>query len=860
MRNIQKLFSHNALPDNEYLVEHRSVSAEGMLMGHITRAECSGAVFMPIHTLLTWGVAAAGKFDYALDIVFEDLGERLLDIAFIGDIAVISTTEQTTYHIFKDGEYTLNRSLSEIPDIQIGITNHEEGEYIVSPMQSKDTWQEAISEYLKKINEKREQKRYPNGHIVIIAAYQMTDGTTIKHSMPYYFPVGRYGMHDNIGIDQFALPSDPTKIKYQVFDYYTSWIKYKIDQVIPGAWESVIRSVDIYAWYIPSVTVPETVEFAGKANEKILFPVKDLEKEFKSAIFHKIDTISVTSLTPGGDIHIDVENDVDLTNLENKEALKPDQLTMHELCFHKAMTYNSRVHAADILTHLHPGHKWHLPYMDWQNEKNERYIKTQAFLYFLGNPIPHTIELSDFSLITSGRQSQPMIRVTVNTTEGDIAVYRELPEDIYLVKPTGSTIYWMILPKIFTYPHPGAKKMELCIADPEGNSLVLYSAEMQQHEMYSFAYHIFPHQAHPVDGALEYVFSENGFSSFIPLAKEQWRPYRDKNRLQLSWLNNPFYWPAVNSYRIGEDKSNRIIDMAVQSTPTSEGQFGQFPLVVFAMNGVYVVDQGQDGIIYTTVRGISNIQANPGVLGIDGAVIFSSSFDMYLVEGRSVKPLGRNIIQNKVYNTENTNTPESPVTDDVHGLTFIQNMRFGYDQYYREIIIANPAYNHHYKLSPASGLFTRAGQGFNGFVVKDGQYEGYTIHGQQKKQVKIYSMADDQGETNVNVFFKTNTLNLGYEGYKKLNRVQYFCHAETPADVGYLNMFIFGGNIINEAPIPILQYSKVTDEEEVVHLIAGKTRVSVRYFVFMLSGKVNAEAVFHYLATDVTPILPGKLR
>jgi len=331
-------------------------------------------------------------------------------------------------------------------------------------------------------------------------------------------------------------------------------------------------------------------------------------------------------------------------------------------------------------------------------------------------------------------------------------------------------------------------------------------------------------------------------------------------------------WPAVNSYPIGEDRHNTLRDFAVQASPTSEGQFGEYPLVVFSDYGIYLVNQGQE-IVYGAVVKISKLKANPGVLGVDEAIVFSTKDGIFVLSGRQTRELNRYLVANTMYDTQPiTGIPAShlPHNDRApDGILFIQNPVFGWDDQHREIIIANRAYDYHYRWSPQFEMMSCAEGAYQGFVVKQGQYRGYRNKDRAVPGGEIFLCLDVEAmDTDlplssvdyVSVYYKTNPQHLGFMELKKLIQTQ--AYFDLPrADPAPLRFYIYGGNIIKGIhPFKKLQESVVPTDTHAVHIIAGRTPLSARYIVFMMFGPVDPASAFHHITTDIKPVLPGRLR
>ncbi len=393
------------------------------------------------------------------------------------------------------------------------------------------------------------------------------------------------------------------------------------------------------------------------------------------------------------------------------------------------------------------------------------------------------------------------------------------------------------------------------LCDDYGGTKIILAGEFKKHPLYNFAYYLSTLMPGWTSTA------EYGDATATPDVDNIVKIH-DPNRLQLSEIENPFLWPAKNSYRIGEDKSNKLIDLAVQSAPTSEGQFGEYPLVVFAQNGIYLVNQGTGDVIYSNIINISRLKANEGVLGIDGAIMFTTADGLFILQGRETRELNRFLISNIIYATEHTDTPENPHGDTSGGLEFLQWVRFAWDNQHREIIINRYGEDYHYRFNPELNMFFIASGSCDDFLIRKGSYKGFKVS--DENNIIIYDIdSDDDSEDEVRIYFKTNPQLLTSADFKKIQRLILYVDAVTEKD-GYLNLFIFGGNIINSTTpyhqFMILQQNKVDEENHPVHMITGRTPVSVRYFVLMLSGQVNKDSVIQHMEAEISSVLARKLR
>lgn len=107
------------------------------------------------------------------------------------------------------------------------------------------------------------------------------------------------------------------------------------------------------------------------------------------------------------------------------------------------------------------------------------------------------------------------------------------------------------------------------------------------------------------------------------------------NTLITSEVNNPFVFRAEGYNDVGV---GQIIGMSTITDALSEGQFGQYPLLVFTTEGIWALAVSSTGT-YTKADPMSReVCNNPNsITQTDGAVFFSSDKGLMVIAGRQVK-------------------------------------------------------------------------------------------------------------------------------------------------------------------------------------------------------------------------------
>jgi hypothetical protein len=105
--------------------------------------------------------------------------------------------------------------------------------------------------------------------------------------------------------------------------------------------------------------------------------------------------------------------------------------------------------------------------------------------------------------------------------------------------------------------------------------------------------------------------------------------------LLTSEVNNPWVFKASGYNCIG---NGRILGLSTTTTALSEGQFGQYPLLVFSEDGIWALSLDGTGL-YTSIRPMSReVCNNPkSITQTDGAVFFVSKKGLMVITGSQVK-------------------------------------------------------------------------------------------------------------------------------------------------------------------------------------------------------------------------------
>lgn len=192
------------------------------------------------------------------------------------------------------------------------------------------------------------------------------------------------------------------------------------------------------------------------------------------------------------------------------------------------------------------------------------------------------------------------------------------------------------------------------------------------------------------------------------------------NYIITSEVNNPFVFKAEGYNKVGTGK---ILAMSTITQALSEGQFGQYPLLVFSDEGVWAMSVNDTGLFKSVHPMSREVLNNPkSVTQTDGAVFFSSDKGLMVVVGSQVKCMSEQL----------TGKSGVPFQD------YLKNAFIAYD--YRDSllwILDGTRYSYLYSIK--SGTFSRYDFGENNIITSVVNF--YPDHLMQSG-TKVYSLLE----------------------------------------------------------------------------------------------------------------------
>ena len=318
----------------------------------------------------------------------------------------------------------------------------------------------------------------------------------------------------------------------------------------------------------------------------------------------------------------------------------------------------------------------------------------------------------------------------------------------------------------FYYPDPNAS--EVIIYDTQHQRGIRF--ELEQHPRLNGAYHF---------GKLE---NDVSWDTSISIPSTDNGAQEDLNsQIFTSVVNNPFVFEASGDNTVG---TGRILGIAANTEAVSQGQFGQYPLLVFTDEGIYGMSVNSEGL-YSASHPISREVCNEDspFVPTDRLVYFTSKRGLMASSGGQVACMSEQL---------RGRTPRNFISvGDGKFLEFLANCLIAYD--YRDSLLRifsqNKDYQYIYNM--VDKTFSIANSGMTAKAVVN-DYPDNLIQDIDGNVYSLMAKPDINDDTdNYRGSFTTRPLKLG--GSMTLKSLRAVKHL-FDSDEGTIGLEIYGSN------------------------------------------------------------------
>lgn len=504
-----------------------------------------------------------------------------------------------------------------------------------------------------------------------------------------------------------------------------------------------------------------------------------------------------------------------LLNIEQQETMPIDDFSQNTISGTASYVYNGRLHLADITTKLYEGY--------------------DARYYGSTNP--------DNSESYSGSS----VGITIVTENGEEKI-----------ASASQTFTGRKLSPVLAYPDYRAISMTIYASSGSGKKVFL-----KKHPFLNMAYYQDP-ELLPIDlsESVSKVTSDN-------------YPTREPNKIKVSALNNPLSFPVANTYTVS---NGDIVGMASATSALSTGQFGQFPVYVFATDGVYALEVGSSDVVYARSTPVTrDVCANAKTItATDDAIVFATEESLVLLQGSTSTNLST-MIEGYLP----TFIDSSPQLKKVAGIpnltnslsaiefrTYIKDAVVGYSYNDKEIIVSNENYDYSYVYNMKSGGWYKTSHRVRMFLNSYPECFAYFEDG------GVYDMYNPHRTVN-NILLITKPIKFGSLVHKRilqsairgmvrpsLSDVYYkgepVMYREQPVQIfSNCGFYVFGSNDAEHFTL-VAGKEKIVDIRDLITKM-NKTK-AYKYFVIGMAGGVRTDVSFNYFEFILDDTYTNRLR
>ena len=511
-----------------------------------------------------------------------------------------------------------------------------------------------------------------NSHGFNVNVGEDTDTFTLQtdfcHLYYYYREENPFeGMEDIVkGIAIFvsdAIPIYDTSVKQKLEDnnYNNAW-------TVDGVWSDGVPSVASDRRCMVYQYKPPYTHYLMLANR----PYSEICKDIRStAIFYKLCNIDPS--VGQSSVNYSLSDKIDthtLENLTNQTRLKyDDNFSRSHLSCTMLYSYNSRINVAGIIRSVFEGFDLFQPLLELVNN------------------------------------SGTVIVVRIKSASG--VLYAKKTIDITYTDPT----WW------FYYPDPRADWVTMY--DVMGN--VILDTKLEQHPGLNGAFYFrgMPAVTHGRRALYDNIIINNSGGT-LPQNVAAGGSESLVNQLATSEVNNPWIFNTYTT--IGNGK---VLAMSTLTTALSQGQFGQYPLIVFCDDGISAMGIDNEGAPHD-INPMSRdvLQEGTQPLQTDGAVFFVSKKGLMVIDSKGIRCVSEQL-RGRAFDTADIEkmTAESleavpdgmeweDLLDSISGSAVFQSFfdsRFSmaYDYIDSRILLLNSGYRYCWVLSIKDGSFSK---------------------------------------------------------------------------------------------------------------------------------------------------------
>lgn len=715
--------------------------------------------------------------------------DAVKSVQYIGNTIILYTGDAPHYFLFDADSEEYKYLGSKIPDINISfnLTGYvEKGDsFFVQvddfpPKNTIENMNGLPDEYVTSITSQvlAEVNKFINEHSVtpgkfmypffVRYAYLMHDGTYTMHSAPVLMlpstlisPLCVHQSWNDVDLDNHGW-------KYSSYvAAYVAQLMYAVQDDLSqlDSWADIVKGIDIFVsppiyTYDQNGQVKQAVKYGsarpfkteyqgyntssastaykrrnmfsslvGAANVSSYYvwelPGKDLTDIYDSisscASFHKYISFTIEELKGNPTRVIDNEemNVNPISAIETKATLTDDYMTHDTLVPESTFVYNKRLNISNITRHLFGGFSpASIAQPGWQGATAALALDTE--------------DTDDTEEPEGGGGGGDVSYDTIDLAAYDIYTFIHSQEgkDIVVKSDTAYSIHFF--GTYLFYPDTDAYKM--IVVDRTNGRYA--EVTLSEHSL--------------LNGAFAFSsFEALSFQSGTPSIGVTGNTERLPNKLFTSEVNNPFHFPLEGINTVGADT---ILGMAAVTVPISQGQFGQFPLMVFCTDGNFALKVDDEGYY----SGISPIQEDT-VLGsekitpLENSIVVITKKGIMMTSGGEMAQISVNM-DGRHFDASELPSADAGIdryasliewaSDTGSFLAFLYGARMAYDYSSNRLIVYNPSKRYAYVYSFENGTAVKMSIGGARIVTSVMDYPDTLLQDENGNVYSTYAKQD----------------------------------------------------------------------------------------------------------------------
>jgi hypothetical protein len=767
-----------------------------------------------------------------------------LDIKFNALANFLIINDQTNFkkYIFKYFPATAFASASytevdDIPSIDMAITSENTSElFTYNATYDNDAFQAGWE--LLAANMRTHYPEYFEGYVFVKWGIELIDGTVLKQSMPAFVYVG------DISLTHIVSPADALQI-----NAYRSLLRYTISDTLPSDWNNyynIIRGVSIFmtkpvskydlsqsgidnmggylglyekpialadlfkdeslyykVYHIPYGAISASATDVIGTGKNIVAPYRINTTLFDNRITQANNFYGLQNNNPDFKPVAYNPADLNISDITAYDVLPTDDVSHHTLLGMRSLNYNGRIFMGDIYTKLFDGFN-----IDYVLKKTGGDV-TQFNLYI-------EVDLdTEWGVRT--------VRQTTTSTKDTIEIS-------YLLG------------------YPDIRAVEMRIMHDSGGTLKKVTMFMIAHPVLNYSCITYlpfivpprvpplPLLAKDITGGISIAISDITEAATLATL---YTTIRDKNRVQLTELFNPYINPAIYSYQVGE---GNIIALAVNMQPL-EDRFGTFPVFVFTSRGIWAMNMSDTGevVVNNIVPLSSAVCTNENsIVVIENLLVFLASDGVKLLSGQNpqdISDIAREnplsvLLGNDQYEQIKAQALINVVTDQISTvdlLEYCQDASFAYNKKLNELIISDYNYKYSYVYGFNDKMWYKVSERYKRFILH--YPDTYAL----RTGNDLINMSEEDTSGSVPAYFESKPILIGPDKEVKLNRITLGGRFDIASGL-YGALYIFGSN---DGSKWALITGKEISGTSIYNIIIPRLPISLRYLIFVFSGTIK---------------------